>query len=772
MTKVRLLALLIVLALSIGVPASRMQACAPFIDESVFWWHQLPEVDLAPYSRGELGILSPRYARSYLIVAYRVLSGRTMNDAEARSMKADWDAHLHRHWDQPVSWVEQWKKARARVRGLPKPPDPSLYRANASGFAYSPNVLEDAFKTAIDTLRDRERRFGAGSRLVSTWVRAQDLVFAAASPDEVAAVPLPAQAPDLARADRDYQLASAAFYHASYADARARFIAVARDAKSPWRDLGTYLAARSAIRAENAAEAVRLLEAVVADPAMAKVHVSARGQLLRLRAHSGSDDEFRPWLANELLAPRPGPLFGILVRHLALAIDRWSSPEADRANPHADEPDEFPGEDPETGSKLDTNPSWRFANTGSLRAEHELLDWIVTFQSNDRAAASHALDQWRQRRNTVWLVAAIANLRSLDRGTADVMAAAAAVPPESPAYATVTFHRARLLIGAGRSADARALLDQTLDAGRLPLGSRNRLRDLRLRTARNVDDLVPDLDAHADGLHAEGYPHYRFSPTAPDCGYGSLTERCDELREIASRAQLMPRAAAFINGLPLAAIAKLATDARIPDPVRRETTQAAWVRAFLLGDDDVVRSLGLELSKQYAADNTALAADLMRVGTSLNTGDRRFEAAWILVRYPVMAPFVRPGLSRLLNPSTIDDYGDNWWSQPRLTPAKNDDVESGLLLRPAPFLDAESKRQVDGEYRRLRAVGSAGAFLARTTVESATSRLDDPRVPEALYRAVRATRLVGGGEWSRKAFTLLHQRFPNSPWAKRTPFWY
>ncbi len=62
--------------------------------------------------------------------------------------------------------------------------------------------------------------------------------------------------------------------------------------------------------------------------------------------------------------------------------------------------------------------------------------------------------------------------------------------------------------------------------------------------------------------------------------------------------------------------------------------------------------------------------------------------------------------------------------------------------------------------------------MARAIVETAGGRPDDPRLPEALYRAVRATRLVGGGEWSRKAYTLLHTQFPNSPWAKRTRFWY
>jgi hypothetical protein len=53
---------------------------------------------------------------------------------------------------------------------------------------------------------------------------------------------------------------------------------------------------------------------------------------------------------------------------------------------------------------------------------------------------------------------------------------------------------------------------------------------------------------------------------------------------------------------------------------------------------------------------------------------------------------------------------------------------------------------------------------------------DDPRVPEALHLAVRATRFgctdADTGTFSKAAFDLLHQRYPKSSWAQKTKYWY
>lgn len=116
-------------------------------------------------------------------------------------------------------------------------------------------------------------------------------------------------------------------------------------------------------------------------------------------------------------------------------------------------------------------------------------------------------------------------------------------------------------------------------------------------------------------------------------------------------------------------------------------------------------------------------------------------------------------------------FQDNWWAPPLVAQDKRDPDEEGYVVRPTVFLDAGSRRQAT-EHRRLHEAGLAGAFMARAIVEGAGTHATDPRLPEALYRAVRATRFAGGGEWSRRAHALIHKQFPRSPLAKRTTFWY
>jgi hypothetical protein len=71
-------------------------------------------------------------------------------------------------------------------------------------------------------------------------------------------------------------------------------------------------------------------------------------------------------------------------------------------------------------------------------------------------------------------------------------------------------------------------------------------------------------------------------------------------------------------------------------------------------------------------------------------------------------------------------------------------------------------------------VPTAPNLLAERVVAWANRSPDDPRVPKALHFAVRATRYGCADdsttEYSRRAFRLLHKRYPNSEWAKRTKY--
>src|SRR5437660_5063020 len=57
-------------------------ACGPFMLDAVFTFTAHPEFPLEKFARGELGIIQPTYARSYLFVAYRYLNGTGFSSQE------------------------------------------------------------------------------------------------------------------------------------------------------------------------------------------------------------------------------------------------------------------------------------------------------------------------------------------------------------------------------------------------------------------------------------------------------------------------------------------------------------------------------------------------------------------------------------------------------------------------------------------------------------------------------------------------------------------
>jgi hypothetical protein len=80
------------------------------------------------------------------------------------------------------------------------------------------------------------------------------------------------------------------------------------------------------------------------------------------------------------------------------------------------------------------------------------------------------------------------------------------------------------------------------------------------------------------------------------------------------------------------------------------------------------------------------------------------------------------------------------------------------------------------ELAALAGRGSAPTDLAREAVAFARRAPADPRAPEALHLAVRATRYGcvddETGRFSKAAFDLLHRRYGRTDWARRTPYWF
>jgi hypothetical protein len=341
-------------------------------------------------------------------------------------------------------------------------------------------------------------------------------------------------------------------------------------------------------------------------------------------------------------------------------------------------------------------------------------------------------------------VAALTVAPNVDKAPADLLQAAADLKDDSPAKASATFQRARLLIAAGKSAEARKDLDHLLK-GPLSLGSENLAKSLRLRTAASLEELL--RDGAQQRLSAGG----------------------DDDQQARDARYLTGEAAFLVNTqLPLARFGATVEQVKADD-VKERLAEAAWTRALLLGDtaeaERAAKTIGQEVP-EIAAWAAAAPAD------------RPGAAAWALVNNPGLAPVVEGGFPRWAAVGEVDDFRRNWWCAKLPTEVADDDQNGDLPDLPAKpaFLSASENATAEREGRSLETLGEGYDVAANRVLAWARERPADPNVPEALYLASQRAKVAGCRQekpnLSKVTFDLLKKDYPQSEWALKAKYWY
>jgi hypothetical protein len=251
-------------------------------------------------------------------------------------------------------------------------------------------------------------------------------------------------------------------------------------------------------------------------------------------------------------------------------------------------------------------------------------------------------------------------------------------------------------------------LADRLLAGTMPTSARNQFRAERMRLARDFEEFL------------------RYAPRRPVAESDYMVRPVDTEQDLLDR----DSALVFDHDIPLALFRQASTSPLLPDVVRQRLRNVISVRTLLL----------------------ARAPS--------------FDDVFALLKTPGLRPHLDSGYGRYTKePTKIDPYRDNWWCSAKPTDSPG-----------APFLPAAARAQAAAEWQKLQSVPTAPDWLAAQTLAFAQAHPQDPRVPEALYLVVRATRYgcTGNltGDFSHRAFDLLHRRYPASDWAAKTPYWF
>jgi hypothetical protein len=755
------LLLLITLAVVCLLGTRPAEGCGPFSLRQVFTYEKHPDLPLGKFAAGELGVLQPTYARSYLVVAYRYFAGSPLDAAEQKAATALWDERLQQFWEAPGDdWLKPWLDARAKVAGATKP-EISVFRSVEKKDLYLNylNCSADSFKNAAATLNRLIEKYGAASPEAKDWVATQDQVFA--NCDKGATLPAPAEASasPVVRANHAYQIAAANFYAGNFDQAESQFVAIAADQSSPWRQLAPYLVARTLIRkatlggGHNEADRATLARAesqlrrVLADKTESALHPSARGLLNFVRLRLAPDERLKE-LSADLLKKNAGASFKQDLTDYTRLLDR------------------LVGDDDDSSSDNQKT----FAKLPAAVHSDDLSDWALTFQVQDAEALEHAVQRWEKTSSTPWLVVALSKINAAHPKAAALVQAAQKIKPGSPAFASVAYHTFRLSIEAGQRDAARRGLDALLavNAQQLPPSAFNQFMSLRMKVAANLDDFLKYAQRVPAGF------------TYDEDGRELPADRTDDFEKPKKTARNKlswddDTTRVLNEALPLAVLKEAATNTTLATHLRRELALAAWVRAALLDDD----ATATELTPVVATLAPELKELLDAYLAAPDKPAKKFAAIYLILKYPGTRPSVDAGTGRTVTLDKIDDYRDNWWCEygrkvdPDNPPIKR--VVEGAVASPA-FLSATQKAAASTEWKRLVALGTAPNYLCVQSIKWANLKPDDPRPPEALHLAVRATRYgctnEQTGALSKQAYDLLHRKYPKSEWAQKTKYWF
>jgi hypothetical protein len=199
------------------------------------------------------------------------------------------------------------------------------------------------------------------------------------------------------------------------------------------------------------------------------------------------------------------------------------------------------------------------------------------------------------------------------------------------------------------------------------------------------------------------------------------------------------------------------------------------MRAALTDRAAVANETAITLAAAYPE-----AKELLTAYQRATTPDaRRFAAAHLALKFPGLRPYVTFGVGRGTNIAEIDSYRDNWWCAEPPTSFGgyfSDGGDATKKQMPAPEFLKPSQAAAEREVALLQSLGPGPNYLAQTVINWGTKNPTDRRVPEALHLAVKSTRYgctdKETGRWSKAAFDLLQRKYPNTSWAKETPYWF
>lgn len=412
--------------------------------------------------------------------------------------------------------------------------------------------------------------------------------------------------------------------------------------------------------------------------------------------------------------------------------------------------------------------------------QSELVDWVLTTKRGleREDAPTHALERWRSTKSIAWMMSAMMLAQS---PPPDLMAAAAAVSRDSPAWATVTYHRLRMTQdNAAVRAEIAKLLPEM--GKREPISTVNAYWEMAQKKTVSLDGFMK-LAAMEPAGYDDGIGDGITSGGEAAPGVTRRTMAGMPVNVAGTKRFNIETATILNEKLPLETLAGIVHRQELPKQLQFELAMAVWTRAVLLDKPEVARTL----TPAMVEGEPGWKRWLVAYDEAKTKEDREAAGLLALMRFPSVRPYVNAGAGREEGFVGYSVLRDNWWcggmgKEQNWTDSYSTSVNfrnggeiasspQRLPNELAPFVTPAMVSEAQQEQAAIHKIGDAPEYFGMRTLAWVKAHPSDSRGAELLGFAFRAMRngcnLESSSGLRHEVFNMLHTRYRQSEWARR-----
>lgn len=431
-------------------------------------------------------------------------------------------------------------------------------------------------------------------------------------------------------------------------------------------------------------------------------------------------------------------------------------------------------------------------NENLLKNASDFSTWMYIWRHPKNVDMIVMKQKFQATQNDAWLLASVKYTPYADDSFFLIERAVLNLPKSSIAYYTANYYLIKKVIDSGDNAKAQTLINN-LDISNASIGVLDFINDLKMRNASTLEEMFKYSERHT--YETAGV----YINNAQENAINSIAFMDNKAKEI------------FRLRLPVSKQVELLSRDDIFSKKQTEYLRlVVFLRATLLNDWNSADII----ANQISLNNAGIKNDLSLYLSAKNNIDKQYYAAYFIASYPGISLYI---YDDVLITHAIDDMikitDEKYY--PALYPRENykEMINMGGYrwnyclnrnlneipnnLNPQDYYIEILKKQIDPGYYDISIVDKLLSdidkntlydemkkiynqddnYISKVIIDYAGTNPNESSLPEALYFVVKISRYGNcvnndTSSYSKKAFQLLHTKYPNSEWSKKTPYYF